>query len=72
MNRPPAFADRSWDISAKRVLLYVFALTVLLFLIVPIFIIIPLSFSSTQYLAFPPQGFSIRVDEFGNLIGEAR
>lgn len=31
---------------------------IVLFLILPIFIIIPISFSSAQYLTFPPPGFS--------------
>jgi len=32
----------------------------LLFLILPVFIIIPLSFSSQRYLEFPPKGFSLQ------------
>jgi putative spermidine/putrescine transport system permease protein len=32
----------------------------MMFLILPIFIIIPLSFSSSQYLTFPPPGFSLQ------------
>ncbi len=33
---------------------------VLIFLILPIFIVIPISFSSAQYLTFPPPGFSLQ------------
>jgi putative spermidine/putrescine transport system permease protein len=33
---------------------------ILLFLILPVFIIIPLSFSSQRYLEFPPKGFSLQ------------
>ncbi len=33
---------------------------VMMFLILPIFIIIPISFSSSQYLTFPPPGFSLQ------------
>lgn len=35
-------------------------LCILLFLILPVFIIIPISFSSSQYLTFPPPGFSLQ------------
>jgi len=35
-------------------------LCILLFLVLPVFIIIPLSFSSSQYLTFPPKGFSLQ------------
>lgn len=33
---------------------------VLIFLIVPVLIVIPISFSSAQYLTFPPPGFSLQ------------
>ena len=36
-----------------------FTFLVLLFLVLPVFIIIPISFSSSQYLTFPPKGFSL-------------
>ncbi len=38
----------------------VIAVLVLLFLVLPVAIIIPMSFSSSQYLEFPPPGFSTR------------
>lgn len=40
--------------------LAVFAITVLLFLSLPIVIIVPMSFSSASSLAFPPPGLSLR------------
>jgi putative spermidine/putrescine transport system permease protein len=33
---------------------------VVIFLVLPIFIVIPISFSSAQYLTFPPPGFSLQ------------
>lgn len=36
------------------------AVLVLLFLALPIFVVLPLSFSSGDYLTFPPPGFSLR------------
>ena len=49
-------------------LLGVFTAAVLFYFIAPILIVIPLSFSSAQYLTFPPPGFSLRWYEeyFGN------
>ena len=44
--------------SAKRIVLLVAAGLVLLFLIGPLLIIVPISFSSAQYLTFPPPGLS--------------
>jgi putative spermidine/putrescine transport system permease protein len=40
------------------VLLIAFAVGVLIFLVLPVFIIIPISFSSATYLTFPPPGWS--------------
>jgi putative spermidine/putrescine transport system permease protein len=50
-----SFEDRVWHYGA-RVLCY----GVLLFLILPILIIVPISFSSGNVLAFPLPGFSLR------------
>ncbi|MCX7711408.1 MAG: ABC transporter permease [Clostridia bacterium] len=33
---------------------------IIIFLILPVFIVIPISFSSAQYLTFPPPGFSLQ------------
>jgi putative spermidine/putrescine transport system permease protein len=41
-------------------MLWVVLFLVLLFLIFPVLIIIPMSFSSSQYLQFPPPGFSLQ------------
>lgn len=38
----------------------VMTIFVIIFLIVPVFIVIPISFSSAQYLTFPPPGFSLQ------------
>jgi len=36
------------------------AILVLIFLVLPVFVIIPISFSSAQYLTFPPPGLSLQ------------
>lgn len=45
--------------ATKVGLLYACASFVLLFLVLPILIIVPISFSADQYLRFPPSGFSL-------------
>src|SRR5438067_4411610 len=55
---PVALARGEAGISAKRLALWIVAGLVLFFLIMPIAIIVPISFSSAQYLRFPPPGFS--------------
>lgn len=47
-------------LSLGSVLLYGSTALVLLFLIAPILIVIPVSFSSAPYLTFPPPGFSLQ------------
>ncbi len=44
----------------QRLWLYAVALLVLAFLFVPTLIVIPMSFSDSRYLEFPPQGWSLR------------
>lgn len=44
----------------RRFWLYAFATAVLLFLIAPILIVIPMSFSPSEFLQFPPSGLSLR------------
>lgn len=44
----------------RRLWLYVLAGLILLFLILPTVIVIPMSFSESQYLEFPPQEWSLR------------
>lgn len=46
--------------SLTRIILYIFCGIVLAYLVFPILVVIPLSFSSAQYLTFPPPGFSLR------------
>ncbi len=46
--------------SFARYVLYVVVGIVILYLIFPILVIIPLSFSSARYLSFPPPGFSLQ------------
>ena len=43
-----------------RLWLYAFAVLVMLFLVAPTLIVVPMSFSASQYLEFPPQDWSTR------------
>lgn len=43
----------------RKSLLYVSASAVILFLVLPILVIVPISFSAEQYLKFPPSEFSL-------------
>jgi ABC-type spermidine/putrescine transport system permease subunit II len=45
---------------AARILLAVWTALVLLFLLAPLAVVFPLSFSSSSYLQFPPPGWSLR------------
>ena len=48
-----------------RLWLYVVAAIIMLLLVIPIFIVIPMSFSDSQYLEFPPSNWSVRwYDEY--------
>lgn len=48
-------------------MLWVFTILVILFLIMPVLIIIPMSFSSSKYIEFPPPSFSTQwYDKFFN------
>ncbi len=47
-------------LDASSIFLWLFCLLVLLFLILPILVIIPLSFNSSRYLSFPPEEISFR------------
>lgn len=47
-------------ISAGKWLFYFLCAMVFIFLILPIFVIIPISFSSARFLQFPPEGFSLK------------
>ena len=48
----------------QRLWLYIFAACVMLFLVIPTFIVIPMSFSASQYLEFPPREWSFKWYEF--------
>src|SRR6478735_3139127 len=56
-----------WD-SLGRSLLPLYFVFVVAYLVVPLLIVVPLSFSDTTYLVFPPKGFSWRwyVEIFSN------
>ena len=45
---------------ADRLWLYVLVALVLFFLLAPIFVVVPMSFSAGEYLEFPPQEWSLR------------
>jgi putative spermidine/putrescine transport system permease protein len=49
-------------------LFYLLCALIFMYLVLPIFVIIPISFSSARFLQFPPQGFSLQwyADYFGS------
>lgn len=53
----------------RRLWLYVLVAAVLVFLIAPVFIVVPISFSASEYMEFPPSEWSLRWYEhfFGTL-----
>jgi len=55
-------ADRQWESPGRwpGILLYGTCGLVLLFLMLPTFIVVPISFSDSLYLDFPPRGFSLQ------------
>jgi putative spermidine/putrescine transport system permease protein len=61
MNKPPLFppytslVERAWFFASRS-----FNLLVLLFLLLPILVMIPLSFSDSSFLMYPIKGFSLR------------
>jgi len=58
------FFSSEWVQKSAKVIktsfFYIFCISVFLFLAAPIFVIIPMSFNSLEYLSFPPKGFSLR------------
>ena len=44
----------------QRLWLYILAILILIFLVAPSFIVVPMSFSGSQYLEFPPRDWSLR------------
>ena len=53
----------------SRLWLYAFAVLVMAFLVIPTLIVIPMSFSGSQYLEFPPRQWSLRW--YANYFGSA-
>ena len=51
---------RRAGVNAKPLWLYIVGVLVLFYLVLPIIIIIPMSFSGAEYLQFPPQSLSLR------------
>ncbi|HLW27355.1 MAG TPA: ABC transporter permease [Kiloniellales bacterium] len=68
--RRKAPAAGSWTDSVGSWATTVVAVSVLLFLALPILVVIPMSFSSAEALTFPPPGFSLRWYE--SFFGDAR
>ncbi|MCS3765620.1 MULTISPECIES: ABC transporter permease subunit [Bradyrhizobium] len=59
----PAVVQRGWNYvgaAAGKTVFYGVGLAVAMFLISPILIIVPISFSSSRFLDFPPPGFSLQ------------
>jgi ABC-type spermidine/putrescine transport system permease subunit II len=52
----------SWTLTARlgRIAMVSFAILVMIYLIMPTFVIVPMSFSEKLYLSFPPPGWSLR------------
>lgn len=53
-------ARRRWSLPWSRVILGLFSALVLLYLVAPVAIVIPMSFSAAKYLSFPPPGLSLQ------------
>ena len=45
---------------SRRIWLYALAVLTLIFLVMPVFIVVPMSFSASRYLDFPPPAWSLR------------
>ncbi len=51
------FSDKYWE-SFKKTVFYTFCGLVCFFLIMPNFIVVPISFSGARFLEFPPKSYS--------------
>jgi putative spermidine/putrescine transport system permease protein len=60
MNRSGRIVQHRRGVAWGHIALYVACALVFLYLVAPILIVIPISFSSAMYLAFPPPGFSLQ------------
>ena len=58
-NHPKVMNTRK-RINYSKILLWFFAGGVFAFLVVPSVLVVPMSFSETEYLSFPPKGFSLQ------------
>jgi ABC-type spermidine/putrescine transport system permease subunit II len=58
--RPQAWGDHTSTSHRAPLLVWVVACVVLFFLVFPIFVVIPISFSAANYLQFPPEDLSLR------------
>lgn len=47
-------------VRSRKVLLWITCISIFVFLILPLFIVVPISFSSAMFLTFPPPGFSLQ------------
>ncbi|WAP67616.1 ABC transporter permease [Jiella pelagia] len=56
--------------NSRSLLLNAYVYAVLAFVLVPIIIILPMAFSDTNYLTFPPEGFTLHW--FGDFFGNSR
>lgn len=52
-------SDKNWE-SFKRLLFYTFCGLVFVYLVMPNFIVIPISFSGSRFLEFPPKEYSLQ------------
>ena len=59
-NEPHPSVYRQRRIDLPRMVFYLICGLIFAFLIAPMFIVIPISFSSARYLQFPPVGFSLQ------------
>ena len=57
LNRP---ASDTQITHRQRLWLYIVATIIMLLLVIPTFIVMPMSFSDSQYLEFPPDHWSLR------------
>lgn len=52
--------NRNKRFSYGKILLGIFSLAIFIFLVVPSIISVPMSFSDTSYISFPPKGFTLK------------
>lgn len=67
---PRHFSDLPPVVRFNRLILALSGIGVLVFLCLPVLIVVPMSFSDSTSLRFPPEGFSLRW--YGQVFGDAR